>query len=101
MGHEFVASIESDKHFSLEKIGEKLCSTKCYVLERSLPEAINLRFSHKGRQPDWPEDFRLCDDDDKLILTIHGSTRQEQTKIVGDIQSVFGHQGISLTFEEI
>jgi hypothetical protein len=101
MGYEFIASIDSDKHLSLEKIGEGLCSTNFYVLERSSPEVISFRFSNIERRPDWPEDFRLCYHDNKLLLTIYGGTQQQQTKLIRDIQSVFSHQGISLTFEEI
>jgi hypothetical protein len=101
MGNEFIASINSDKHFSLEKISEELCSIQSYVSEQNFPEVISFRFANKERRPDWPEDFRLCYYDGKLLLTIHISTRQEETKLIGDIQSVFSRHGISLTFEEI
>jgi hypothetical protein len=101
MGFEFIASVNGDKHLSLEKIGEELCSTNFYVVERSLPEVISFRFFNKERRPDWPEDFRLCYHDDKLLLTIHGGTRQQQTKLILDIQSVFSQKGILLNFQEI
>src|ERR1700733_1900046 len=101
MGHEFIAVVDGDKHFSLEKIGGELCSANGYILERSMPGEINLRLANQERRPDWPEDFCLCHHDGKLLLTIHGATRRDKTKIIGDIQSVFSHQGVSLAFEEI
>ncbi|HVU26555.1 MAG TPA: hypothetical protein VHG71_02325 [Verrucomicrobiae bacterium] len=105
MGDEYIANLDDDKKLPLDKIANALCFTNRYVLVECSMGAIALRSSQREWQPGdpdcWPEDFRLCYDDGKLLLTIHGSTRQERTEIIHDIQSVFNNQNILLTFEEI
>jgi hypothetical protein len=101
MGDEFFARLDEGKYPSMEKLIGTLCQTSRYVIEKTGHNEAALRFAHRQRRPDWPEDFTLTIYQDGLLLTIYGSTGSEREQLVKDAESALHFLGIVVSFDEI